>query len=110
MGIFIKLNATKFGGVFTFIEFTGCTPYQIRLLIFFLLIPNLALFFRKTLRFYCIKKGFQRLNLLKPLSVLWSHQDLNLGPPDYESGAANQLSYRTKTFYRQTDDESGLQM
>jgi hypothetical protein len=27
---------------------------------------------------------------------MWSHQDLNLGPPDYESGAANQLSYRTK--------------
>ncbi len=81
MGIFIKLNATKFGGVFTFIEF------QIQLLIFFLLIPNLALFFRKTLRFYCIKKGFQRLNLLKPLSVLWSHSGLNQGPPDYESGA-----------------------
>ncbi len=26
---------------------------------------------------------------------MWSHQDLNLGPPDYESGATNQLSYRT---------------
>ena len=26
---------------------------------------------------------------------LWSHQGLNLGPPDYESGATNQLSYRT---------------
>ena len=25
----------------------------------------------------------------------WSHQGLNLGPPDYESGATNQLSYRT---------------
>jgi hypothetical protein len=25
---------------------------------------------------------------------VWAHQDLNLGPPDYESGAANQLSYR----------------
>ena|GEM_PF-5864202 len=24
----------------------------------------------------------------------WAHQDLNLGPPDYESGATNQLSYR----------------
>ena len=29
-------------------------------------------------------------------SVMWSHQGLNLGPPDYESGATNQLSYRTK--------------
>ena len=28
--------------------------------------------------------------------LLWSHQGLNLGPPDYESGATNQLSYRTK--------------
>ena len=27
--------------------------------------------------------------------LLWSHQGLNLGPPDYESGATNQLSYRT---------------
>ena len=27
--------------------------------------------------------------------TLWSHQGLNLGPPDYESGATNQLSYRT---------------
>ena len=28
---------------------------------------------------------------------MWSHQGLNLGPPDYESGATNQLSYGTKT-------------
>lgn len=28
-------------------------------------------------------------------AFLWSHQGLNLGPPDYESGATNQLSYRT---------------
>ena len=27
--------------------------------------------------------------------VLWSHLGLNQGPPDYESGATNQLSYRT---------------
>ena len=26
---------------------------------------------------------------------LWSHLGLNQGPPDYESGATNQLSYRT---------------
>ena len=26
-------------------------------------------------------------------AFLWSHQGLNLGPPDYESGATNQLSY-----------------
>lgn len=25
--------------------------------------------------------------------ALWIHQGLNLGPPDYESGATNQLSY-----------------
>ena len=30
------------------------------------------------------------------IGLLWSHQGLNLGPPDYESGATNQLSYRTK--------------
>ena len=29
------------------------------------------------------------------IGLLWSHQGLNLGPPDYESGATNQLSYRT---------------
>ena len=28
---------------------------------------------------------------------LWSHLGLNQGPPDYESGATNQLSYRTAT-------------
>ena len=27
--------------------------------------------------------------------ILWSHLGLNQGPPDYESGATNQLSYRT---------------
>ncbi len=27
--------------------------------------------------------------------LLWSHLGLNQGPPDYESGATNQLSYRT---------------
>ena len=32
------------------------------------------------------------------IGALWSHQGLNLGPPDYESGATNQLSYRT--FFR----------
>ena len=30
---------------------------------------------------------------------LWSHQGLNLGPPDYESGATNQLSYRTNILF-----------
>ena len=25
--------------------------------------------------------------------LLWAQQDLNLWPPDYESGATNQLSY-----------------
>ena len=28
---------------------------------------------------------------------LWSHLGLNQGPPDYESGATNQLSYRTSS-------------
>ena len=27
--------------------------------------------------------------------LVWSHKGLNLGPPDYESGATNQLSYET---------------
>ena len=30
--------------------------------------------------------------------LLWSHLGLNQGPPDYESGATNQLSYRTLAF------------
>ena len=29
--------------------------------------------------------------------LLWSCLGLNQGPPDYESGATNQLSYRTAT-------------
>ncbi len=33
-----------------------------------------------------IKKGFKAYRL-KPFSVLWAHQDLNLGPSDYESDA-----------------------
>ena len=36
--------------------------------------------------------------MFSQVPVLWSHQGLNLGPPDYESGATNQLSYRT--FFR----------
>ena len=31
----------------------------------------------------------------KRLIFLWSHLGLNQGPPDYESGATNQLSYET---------------
>ena len=30
------------------------------------------------------RRGF---DYSKPLVPLWAHQDLNLGPPDYESGA-----------------------
>ena len=33
---------------------------------------------------------------------LWSHLGLNQGPPDYESGATNQLSYRTHHFQQIT--------
>ena len=29
---------------------------------------------------------------------MWSHLGLNQGPPDYESGATNQLSYRTEIY------------
>ena len=29
--------------------------------------------------------------------LLWSHLGLNQGPPDYESGATNQLSYGTRS-------------
>jgi hypothetical protein len=32
------------------------------------------------------KKGFKP-HRLKPFSVLWAHQGMILGPPDYESGA-----------------------
>ena len=35
---------------------------------------------------------------------MWSHLGLNQGPPDYESGATNQLSYRTpRTRFLNTD-------
>ena len=37
------------------------------------------------------------------IGLLWSHQGLNLGPPDYESGATNQLSYRTGLSFLLTD-------
>ncbi len=33
-----------------------------------------------------IKKGSKLLSS-ETLTTLWAHQDLNLGPPDYESGA-----------------------
>ena len=33
--------------------------------------------------------------LIYSVLLLWSHLGLNQGPPDYESGATNQLSYRT---------------
>ena len=33
-----------------------------------------------------MKKG-SKLHRLKPLFVLWAHQGMILGPPDYESGA-----------------------
>ena len=34
------------------------------------------------------------------MTFLWSHLGLNQGPPDYESGATNQLSYRTSSIER----------
>ena len=42
-------------------------------------------------------KQFCRLspNLPDLFPILWSRQGLNLWPPDYESGATDQLSYRT---------------
>ena len=33
----------------------------------------------------------------------WSHLGLNQGPPDYESGATNQLSYRTPSILEAND-------
>ena len=30
---------------------------------------------------------------------VWSHLGLNQGPPDYESGATNQLSYGTQPVF-----------
>ena len=41
---------------------------------------------------------------------MWSHLGLNQGPPDYESGATNQLSYRTpRTRFLNTDVVTKLQ-
>ena len=37
-------------------------------------------------------------------SFLWSHLGLNQGPPDYESGATNQLSYRTSSEFACRND------
>ena len=42
--------------------------------------------------------------------LLWSHQGLNLGPPDYESGATNQLSYRTNILFAFGDFRVGLRI
>ena len=46
--------------------------------------------------------GRQILNLLglsnfpiEALNILWTQRDLNSRPPDYESDAANQLSYES---------------
>ena len=33
---------------------------------------------------------------MKKAALLWSRLGLNQGPPDYESGATNQLSYGTR--------------
>ena len=49
---------------------------------------------RKAVMYKIKKRNTLKINVLR--FNLWSHQDLNLGPPDYESGATNQLSYRTK--------------
>ena len=35
---------------------------------------------------------------MKKAALLWSRLGLNQGPPDYESGATNQLSYGTLAF------------
>ena len=34
---------------------------------------------------------------MKKAALLWSRLGLNQGPPDYESGATNQLSYGTSS-------------
>ena len=44
------------------------------------------------------------------IGLLWSHQGLNLGPPDYESGATNQLSYRTIILFAFGDFCVGLRI
>ena len=41
-----------------------------------------------------IKKGC--LNIIQTTFSGWAHLGLNQGPPDYESGATNQLSYRPR--------------
>ncbi len=43
---------------------------------------------------FVIKKQRRRFNS----PSLWSRLGLNQGPPDYESGATNQLSYGTGPF------------
>ena len=42
--------------------------------------------------------------LIYSVLLLWSHLGLNQGPPDYESGATNQLSYRTSSEFACRND------
>jgi hypothetical protein len=44
--------------------------------------------------FETTKLEFNEFQLCK----MWAHLGLNQGPPDYESGATNQLSYRPQIF------------
>ena len=52
---------------------------------------GLAVFIQEILNFFVQilvhEKSHLRLNFCKWLIIMWAHQDLNLGPPDYESGA-----------------------
>ena len=50
------------------------------------------------------------MTIIMMSSLLWSHQGLNLGPPDYESGATNQLSYRTSILFAFGDFCVGLRI
>ena len=53
-----------------------------------------------TYLFYLLSKpdipsAYPKITRSNSSDFLWSHLGLNQGPPDYESGATNQLSYRT---------------
>ena len=58
-------------------------PLGNAIIIVFLL--TILLTFKKTTARQTLKKTLK--TLLSKAFRLWAHQDLNLGPPDYESGA-----------------------
>ena len=58
----------------------------------------------------CKNRVSHVIHVMRHSIFVWSHQGLNLGPPDYESGATNQLSYRTNISFAFGDFFVGLRI